>query len=251
MKRGQVTIFIIIAVLIIAGVGIYFAVKTDLFLTQDSDVVEIKKFISQCLKETSVDAIYFVSSQGGYYKIPGFYYEDSSIKVPIYYDSGNKNVPGLGLIEDEFENYVIENIDDCIDDFKLFRENGFDFEKGEVSVRVNILGDEVVFNLDYPVRITKGDIDERLNSFREKIGLDFTEKYKLVKKVADNYERDPSYIPFSYLTLLSYENDFTYSISHANEDIVVFSLVFNEPVLEEPLIYSFAIKYNWENLDEV
>ena len=67
-KRGQVTIFIIIAILIIGAVALFFVFNGTLrkFETINPEVAPIQKFVQECLDETLESAVYDIAKRGGY-----------------------------------------------------------------------------------------------------------------------------------------------------------------------------------------
>ena len=89
-KRGQVTLFIILGIVIIVAVVIFFYVKsnnlnvpffsTNIFSGLDHN-------IETCVEEVAVDGLYLTGMQGGYYKIIGKQEHYLNYNIP-YYDRG-------------------------------------------------------------------------------------------------------------------------------------------------------------------
>ena len=72
-KKGQVTVFIVIAVLIIAGALIYLAVKNS--VSRDilpSNVEPVYKSFLSCVENSALTGISILESQGGYIYLPEF-----------------------------------------------------------------------------------------------------------------------------------------------------------------------------------
>src|SRR3972149_5882483 len=101
-KKGQVTIFIIIAIVIVGSVLVYFAVRNGAF--QQNIPASIQPAYSSfvtCLEENTATGINILESQGGYVELPEF--EPGSSYIPFssqlslagnpipywYYVSGN------------------------------------------------------------------------------------------------------------------------------------------------------------------
>ncbi|MFH1683199.1 MAG: hypothetical protein ABIA37_05385, partial [Candidatus Woesearchaeota archaeon] len=111
-KRGQLTIFIIIGILLlVVTAGIYFA--SSVMLKEqisaeaeqvDVDTAPIKMFVEQCLNEAIDQGIYLVLSQGGYYTFVDadsfqFTTEEEVLQLPYYFYEQKKNLPELKIIE--------------------------------------------------------------------------------------------------------------------------------------------------------
>src|SRR3989338_5014444 len=100
-KRSQLTIFIIIAVIIIAGAILIFIFRNN-FNSNDSvppQVAEIHSLVDGCLEETGNNALVQVGNQGGY----GLISDNIRAieKIPIYTDGKRNFSPTLETIEKE------------------------------------------------------------------------------------------------------------------------------------------------------
>jgi hypothetical protein len=146
-KRGQLTLFIIIGLVIVFGVvGYYFFESSGSYQSVESNekVASFRDDFLFCIEAVELEALDFVSVHGGYYKIPSTTYEavsDSDFS-PYYYYEGHKFVPSLARIEDEIANYFDENINYCFE----FIDNDFEIQKFSTSGQVKIKSGEVVFS---------------------------------------------------------------------------------------------------------
>jgi len=171
-KRGQVTVFIIIAIVLVAGVIIFFQFRGGLTQQKIPAVFEpaYKNFL-YCLEENSLIGINLLGSQAGYIELPEF--EPGSAYMPFssqldflgnpipywYYVSGNniqrEQVPSKKDMENQLEKYVASKIYDC--DFSSYYEQGFDINQGEVEVDVSIEKKKVKLKLDFPFDISNSE----------------------------------------------------------------------------------------------
>ena len=158
-KRGQVTIFIIIAVVIIGGVIAYFALRDGFGSSIPEDMRPVYDYYVSCLEETTAQGIALMGEQGGYIEAPDF--EAGSPYIPFssqldflgqgvpywMYVSGNnflkEQVPTRNEMERQLAGYVSERLVDC--DFGDFEVMGYDvyIEDGDVSVDINKLSVDV------------------------------------------------------------------------------------------------------------
>ncbi len=224
--KGQVTIFIIIAVLVI-GMGItFFVFKDNLNLGKTSLEIEpIYTSILSCLESTSEEGINYVSLHGGYYKIP----EEISIsyiteEVPYYYLNSKKYIPSIQRVERELENYVYENLKLCLN-FSSFEEQGFEIKEGDLLVSSDIKADKINIKANYPLAITKGEDTFRLREFKIEIILSVEKLRDASEEIVDLYYEKPGFVCLTCLedvsskygveakaTLLSDENVIWFSI---------------------------------------
>jgi len=170
-KRGQVTIFIIIAVLIFAGILSYFTLRgsfsVDLVPVQMEPVYA--NFL-ECLEQDIETGISILESQGGYIELPEFIsgskYSPFSSQLnflgnPIpywYYVSGNnipqENVPSKSSMETQLEGFVEGRFRDC--EFQSYREQGFEISLGNPEADVSIKNNKVEVSLDLDLSISRG-----------------------------------------------------------------------------------------------
>ncbi|MFC1682024.1 hypothetical protein ACFL0X_00205 [Nanoarchaeota archaeon] len=171
-RRGQLTIFIIVAIFIVVGVVSYFVFRDS--ISQQEIPVSIEpvytSFLS-CLEEDILQGIDVLESQGGYIYLPEF--EPGSDFMPFsselnflgnpipywYYVSGNnvqrEKVPSRKNMEEHLGEFVEEKIVGC--DLDIYYEQGFRVIKGEPNIKVNIKGSEVDVDLDMDLSVSKGE----------------------------------------------------------------------------------------------
>lgn len=161
-KRSQLTVFIIVAILIVGGLLIYFAVRGGYTAQLPKNMEPVYDYYLSCLDETVREGISLLGEQGGYIEVPAFvpgsqYMPFSSHldffgqPVPYWmYVSGNnllkEQVPTKRMMEKELEDYIEERIVKC--DFSDFELQGYDvlIEQGSASVDINDLSVEVDVN---------------------------------------------------------------------------------------------------------
>ena len=73
-KRGQVTVFIIVGVLIliVAGVFLYSQDKKIIEKPTTINTAPIISFVEQCIKSTAQEGIFENGKQGGYFILPEY-----------------------------------------------------------------------------------------------------------------------------------------------------------------------------------
>ena len=72
-KRSQVTIFIIIAILIIAGVGAYFVLRGGIFQPSvPAELEPVYSYYLSCMEQEALNGALILGEQGGYIVLPEF-----------------------------------------------------------------------------------------------------------------------------------------------------------------------------------
>ncbi len=157
VKRGQVTIFIILAILIVAGILLYFVISPSFEKSISKEIQPLYDYYISCLKENTLEGIQVLGAQGGYINLPDFEpgnsYRPTSSQLDFYgqpvpywmYVSGNnllkENKPTIHSMEYQLEDYLVGRLDDC--NFDFFYEKGYDLEIDGGDVSVTILNNKV------------------------------------------------------------------------------------------------------------
>ena len=171
-KRGQVTIFIIIAIAIIAlGILIYiFYPQIQSWIKPESK--NPSAFIQTCLEDEIEDTIEILSLQGGSVNPgPFILYDNPKVEylcyTNAYYETCVVQDPMLKThVEAEIKNAISEEVGGCFEDLKDSFESagyGVNIEEGEVVVE--LLPERVITTLTHKLTLTRGDA-ERYESFR-------------------------------------------------------------------------------------
>jgi hypothetical protein len=203
MKRGQVTIFIILAILIVGAVIGYFVLSGKIMGESiPEDLKPVYDYYISCLEDRAQEGIALLGEQGGRIDVgeflPGSAYMPFSSHldfmgqaVPYWmYVSGNnllrENVPSKASMERELGEYISERVGLC--DWSSFEAQGFDVfvEEGEASSRINDLDTEI--NVNNKITIFKGNSSAVISSHDFRVSSKLGKFYGLAMDVY-NYEK--------------------------------------------------------------
>ena len=203
-KRGQVTIFIIVAIVIVGGIIAYFSFKDNFKQSIPSDMEPVYDYYISCLEASTEQGIKLLGEQGGYIDLPDF--EPGSPHIPFssqlsffgqavpywMYVSGNnflkEQVPSKQTMETQLNNYVNERLTDC--DFEDFEKMGYSvyIEEGETSATINNL--DVELNVKNKMTIFKGDTSIIIDNHEFSLGSKLGKFYDMAIKVYDHEKSD-------------------------------------------------------------
>ncbi|MBT6689915.1 hypothetical protein HN903_04930 [archaeon] len=203
MKKAQVTIFIILAILIVGSVIAYFVLRDDFMGTSiPEDLKPVYDYYVSCLEDRASEGIALLGEQGG--RIDSGAFEPGSAYMPFsshldfmgqavpywMHVSGNnllkESVPTKGEMERELAGYVSERVGLC--DFSDFEAAGFDVfvDGGDASSKINELDVEVV--VDNKISIFKGNSSVVVSSHELDVSSKLGKFYSLAVDVYD-YEK--------------------------------------------------------------
>src|SRR3989338_6276424 len=183
MKKGQVTIYIIIGIVILAVIVAVFAFRSQLLASTFNrqqqnlnllpiEIRPVKENINSGVYETAKQGIILVGQQGGYYNIPKDELPRSIINpfsnsleilrgdevAYWYYTTSNGiekiTIPSKEDIEKEIQYYINDNLQDCLENLTNFEDNGYEInEDGIVESKVTIGPENVDVDVKYDVEV--------------------------------------------------------------------------------------------------
>ena len=241
--RGQLTIFIIIAILIVAVVALFFSLRGNLKLPgkpASPETAEIQNFVQECLDDSLEEVVFKVGENGGYYFPPKV--STPVLEVP-YYIKNNKNLmPSKEDIEREISRGIERELFFCIEDFTFF-ENEYEITKGKITPpEVVIEPERVLIEMNYPLTIQKGDSKSKIEDFNSEVPVRLGIVYDAVARFVEEEIKTPEMCVNCLLEVLGeglYINNFK-----ENDNTEIFVLTdYNSIINKKKFIYNFANEY--------
>jgi hypothetical protein len=170
-KKGQVTIFIIISILIIAAavlVYMFYPKITTTFGTQENTP---QSYIQTCIEKEISDTAKTLSLQGGSLD-PQNYIMDNNTKIDFlcytndYYRQCLIQQPMLKQhIESEIKNKILTDANNCFSSLKTnYEKQGYTAELKSGTISVELLPKRIITTFNYSLTMTKGDT-QKYDSF--------------------------------------------------------------------------------------
>lgn len=183
-KRGQVTTYVIIAIVIVAlGIlaSVFWPQVSGFFTSEDqarailaSQSDSLRKAVSDCVETTSERILLQQGLQAGYYDYSHLYtISFAGPKVVVMtknvYKERINNLPSITKIEQEFNKAMQEEgyaeIDSCLNNFASFRSINVEPRQRNINLKVD---DELVSVIvDWPMILTKptmtGEVSQNIN----------------------------------------------------------------------------------------
>jgi hypothetical protein len=207
-KRGQVTIFIIIAILLVGATALFFTFRDSFKVAGIPASIEpvYTTFLS-CLEEDVLTGIDVLESQGGYITLPDF--EAGSPYMPFssqlnfvgneipywYYVSGNnlqkEQVPLRSEMETQLADFIEEKISLCR--FDNYYEEGFEIKQGDGEAKVNILDGKVELSLGLNLEISRANDTALIGEHKISVKSELGNLYESARKIYE-YEQSTLFL---------------------------------------------------------
>ncbi len=179
-RKGQVALFVFLALIVVAGVGLYFLLRGSIDLGSiPVRFQELNQYYLDCSKESTEIGVGLLEKQAGFISPPEFspgseFAPTSSqldffgAAVPYwYYVSGNniakEQVPTRKSMEEQLAGFVEGDLERC--SLQGFADKGFLIDRGKPSVGVSIKDEHVTVEIRNKISASFGDEKVILEKF--------------------------------------------------------------------------------------
>jgi len=244
-KRGQITLFILIGILIVTIAGIIFYFYSagvgdagTLGIEQiPSNVLPIKNYVDECLEQVVPTGIYLLAAQGGYiYSFDKKLYTEN-IQVAYHMEYNDDSIaPKKGFMEYELSRFIEDSLKLCLNYFEPF--DYYEFELGEMEIETNIEKEKIFVKVHYPVTVIIDDsrttISEFAADFPVRLGHIFDIKDKVLLNLKNTGKLG--------LSLLS-SFDVEFNVVPYSKETLIYSIYDNRSEIDNiPFFFNFAIR---------
>lgn len=194
MKKGQLTVFIVIgiSILVITGIFLFAAgrtqVKPELGEGQELATVEaeIQSMVVQCLSQAAPPLVEQLAYHGGRFQPNGLYWNQTELAV--YCTSKDSpdcrnTAPLRQEMEAELAEQVKLQLVSCIDLDPW--KNKYEITAGEQALKVTIAPNEVNLLLDFPIFLKRGTDEKKMNEFSTSLALPLGRMYGLAVDITN------------------------------------------------------------------
>lgn len=173
VKKAQIAFFVILSVMIVAGIAIIFYLKYVAPIP--SKLQPVEDYYLECIGDITYEGAAILGEQGGYIELPslelGSGYMPSGSQLNFFgsviphwfYVSGNNiqktQIPTLKGMEEQLADYVSDNMDEC--SFEGFSDYEVSFDRSP-QVKAKISDSEITTDVYYPMTIKYGDITKTI-----------------------------------------------------------------------------------------
>lgn len=220
-KRGQLTLFIIIAIVIVAlALLLYFVVFRETRVQTENKAIAIKNYVSNSVENRVLLDILTVAYQGGYALAPEDSFPTPFYQVAYWVEKNETFYPSLEEISSniDFLNFLINeiNLSQTFPDFEI--------AQGELESNTTILPEKVKVSIKWPITIKKGDVVQHIENFDFEYNIRLGKIYDATIYAADSIANEtlPTKMPQDMnLTIYIYENASLYEITDTNENFKI------------------------------
>lgn len=228
-KKAQVTIFIILAIVIVISISLFFVIReTDILQDMTSGSSTPREFIQTCIEdyvEDSVDAIL----ENGLAPTPGLttMYNGSEVTYLCYQADNYLSCYNLyPMLEDKIESKITEDISSGVEIcFEALAENfeskNYDISLSEPSYSVDIQPSQISIKITNPIEVSKGDFSESFENFDTKVISPIYDFTQVARQIV-NSESSLCYFEYNGYALLYPQ--YRISVAIRSDDSKIYSI---------------------------
>ncbi|MBI2667242.1 hypothetical protein HYX17_00555 [Candidatus Woesearchaeota archaeon] len=256
-KRGQITLYLLTAIVIIAILGFFIYINNLGILDMSQKNIEeevdlydlendIRNYVQDCLKKTAIQGVLSLGLHGGTInENPNNLIIGNSF-VNYGYSLGNNTLPSIETMEGELSNYIDIALDFCLDDFSAFNDKTKISYKGTSAK--TMIKEKIFFEVEKPIEIIRDNSRIKFKDFRVEIPVRLKYIHELSNKIIEEEIKDKGWLPYDLMSTF----DVNIAVYPHNKEVIVFSLIDNKSIINDQLfMFQFANKFDIVNKDKI
>ena len=248
-KRGQLTIFIIVGIILVAIIAsLIFIFSEQEKITEDPEVIntaEITNYVEGCIKQTAKESLLDISSKGGYFILPEKATKDLTENVPILIEDGKTFFFSNSAVSKEISLYVDSLVGLCLKDFAIFEDQGYFVTQNPPQTESTLTPEFLIVETTLPLKITKNQETTEISKFQVEIPIKrfyqiLTSSEKIVLAIKDN-------LCLSCISKITSENNLFIETMPLEKGLYLFEIRdSNYFINNQEYEFRFAAKYELE-----
>lgn len=251
-KKGQITLFLLIgiAILFITAIAMYFMGRESgiemaaqqVSGTEFEETAQaVENFVKQCVRRGAEDALLVAGNQGGYTYLTQANISPKFVKymtytIPYLAMANMSLVPSNQVIEEySLDAYIPWSVKNCLGEYAIFP--GVNVSETKLKVRSTIEYESVAFDIDYPISISQGNLQKRLEKYSFSVPVRLGKIMEIVNKTVETTVEFPGFTDVGYLSRL----DMEFEIIPYDKDTNIYIITdTGSTIMNQPYNFIFA-----------
>lgn len=240
-KRGQIALFVIIAIAIVAAIVLVYLFRSSIFTPAlsaeesqkivSSQVQPVRDYVTECMKISSRKTLNTMGRQGGYFlpkvervAMPSSVMPDAPvISYALFYDSSRgyvNQLPSINEMKTEFANWLENNIEfvTCINEFAPFTkildvQSPYNLTIDRKNLDFGEISGEIVIPFNYPVKLSKQNSTTLVDNYVVKIPINMQRIRETGVRITNSMATGKN-----YMEVIKEENDIIWTQLRDNSD---------------------------------
>lgn len=253
MKKGQISYFVIIAIIITVLYAITIYTKGNYSLDAESregiietSAKEIRNYVENCIKPSAEDAIFNTALRGGYYNETNNTISYSFFIISLYSLGKINSTPSINKIGIEISFNLNDNILKSVNNFTVFKNRGLEVLYEKPISKVRILDNKILFDVDFSVWVIKsGRVIIVPGTYSTSVTSNYRNLYNFASYTASLLSNQPDKLCISCMIDYAEKNNLEITVSNFDTNTIVFAI--EDKSLGSNLVFRFAHKRDDSN----
>ncbi len=220
-KRGQITVFIIIGLIVLLTYFLLSYYKTESIEEQEliiPELIPVQQYVQTCTDNLAREAIEIIGINGGYIYFPRWIQNNPNsylklspideLKNPYWWYDGRQAIPPIDFIAKQIEDYTKAGMAGCINNFSAFYKEYEIIELDKFNVITEIGEEDITVKTIYPIEVRDkfNKTLAKLQKFPITIPIRLKKVYKLANEIIERENKD-YFIEKKAIDLISLDDD--------------------------------------------
>lgn len=254
LKRGQITVFIILGIIVFAITLLTFATYSKYSVKKISasesgvlDAINLagpfKNYVESCLEKTTQEAIFETGLKGGYFQLPEKSTTEFLDNLPYYTYGKEDLIPSINTLEQEMQNYTNYFLYRCLK-FDSFKQEGYNISYAAPQTKIIIKPQKIRVALEMPIEIEKGAFLIQISKFVAEIpDNQLYANFQSVINVLN--ESQEGMFCLSCTAVEGKKNNLTFVLQPLSNNTHLIRVVDNDYLFDsEPYTLNFVVNYD-------
>lgn len=200
-KRGQIAIWVIIAVIIIAGITLYFLLEKKPIWGAAAEF-DIEPYMESCTTDSVNEAVEIMLPQGGFLEPKNYRLYDKTKIAYLCENPGffkpctNQHPMLINEMKEEIRKYITPKVEQCFESMKLeAQKRNWKLELGTMNLSVAMAPDRIFVNILRETNVTKDSEVRTFNNYDIEI---ISPAYDLANVAIEIANNEAKYCAFLY-----------------------------------------------------
>ena len=228
-NKGQIAIFVIIAIMLVAGLALFFFARGNQGIISVGGIeFNPARYMDQCIQDAVVEVSDAMIEQGGVYE-PQDYKLYEGVKatylcknINYYQPCINQQPQYVSFVEKQIRDEIKDDISLCLDSLREELENrNYEVSYSAFNVSIEIKQGSVSVSLPLELVLRKGDVSQRFDTLSS---VTRTPIYDLALVAHEIVSQEAKYCYFEYVGFNLLYSDFITSVNKLSDDTKVYSV---------------------------
>jgi len=236
-RKGQITFYIIIGVLLVIMFGLFLVMQNreETVGVQPEIFESVGSYVDLCFEQAIEEQTLLLGYSGGYLEPEN--YIKSDFGVITLYDEG--------ISDDKFvsdlKTAVLKDFDKCINSFESLTGQGFVFEEFPKTLEIK-MGDKLSFDLNYPFKVRKDESIKAFSEFEYELDVNAKETIEVVSKLYERVKLEPKFVPLKFMLDIQDNYSVVVDAFYAEGYVVYVVEHFTSEIMDTKFFMLFAVQ---------